>query len=275
VSEEEKTYKIKLNPEFYVVTANDLIKGKQKMTLRESQILYIAMAQVVKEDKDFKTYTTTIPELAEFMKIDESSLYRDIKGICKSLLQRVVEIKVGGDNCKTKGKNWRIIQWVSLADYTDGILTIRLHDEIKPYLIELVSHYSQSLLSTLCSFNSYYASRLYQLIVCERGEHLSPKEEWELSCDEIREFFQIGAKEYSRNYNLIQKTIVPAIEEISKTDFAYIWDYEEIHGTGRGRPLLGVRFKATTFKTKEEKDWYFNRCIPVLDDYNNSKPSEV
>ena len=95
---EEKTYELKLNPDYYVVTANDLIKGRQKMSEREAQLLYIAMAQVVKEDKDFKTYTTTVPELAAFMGISPDSLYRDLKDICKSLLQRVVEIQVGGEN---------------------------------------------------------------------------------------------------------------------------------------------------------------------------------
>ena len=33
---EEKKYPMKLNKNYYVVTANDLIKGRQKMTLRES-----------------------------------------------------------------------------------------------------------------------------------------------------------------------------------------------------------------------------------------------
>ena len=77
----EKQYPIKYDSSYYVVSANDLIKGKQKMSLRESQILSIAISQVVKEDKDFKTYTTTVPELAAFMMIDENSLYRDLEGI--------------------------------------------------------------------------------------------------------------------------------------------------------------------------------------------------
>ena len=127
---EEKTYELKLNPDYYVVTANDLIKGRQKMSDREATLLYIAMAQVVKEDKDFKTYTTTVPELAAFMGIDPNSLYRDLKDICKSLLQRVVEIQVGGENARGR-KKWHIFQWVNSAKYDDGVLTIRLSDDIK------------------------------------------------------------------------------------------------------------------------------------------------
>lgn len=267
---EEKTYQLKLNSDYYVVTANDLIKGRQKMSLREAQLLYIAMAQVVKEDSDFKTYTTTVPELAAFMGIDPNSLYRDLENICTSLLQRVVKIQIGGENARGK-KKWKAFQWISCAEYENGKLTIRLHDEIKPFLIDLVAHYSQSLLGTLCTFNSYYTSRLYQLIVCEKNENPNiPKEEWCFTCDELREFFQVKPKEYERNFNLIQKTIKPAIEELNNSDYAYIWDYEELHGSGRGRPLIGVKFKATTFKNREEKDWYLTRCVPLLEELNDS-----
>lgn len=191
---EEKTYQLKLNSEYYVVSANDLIKGRQKMSLREAQLLYIAMAQVVKEDSDFKTYTTTVPELAAFMGISPDSLYRDLESICTSLLQRVVKIQIGGENARGK-KKWKAFQWISCAEYENGKLTIRLHDEIKPFLIDLVSHYSQTLLGTLCTFNSYYSSRLYQLIVCEQGERPnSPKEEWSFTCEELRKFFKLNQK---------------------------------------------------------------------------------
>ena len=113
---EEKTFELKLNSDYYVVTANDLIKGRQKMSLREAQLLYIAMAQVVKEDKDFKTYTTTVPELAAFMGIDPNSLYRDLEGICTNLLQRVVKIQIGGENARGR-KKWKAFQWINCAEY--------------------------------------------------------------------------------------------------------------------------------------------------------------
>lgn len=261
---QDKTYQLKLNSEYYVVTANDLIKGKQKMTLREAQLLYITMAQVVKEDKDFKTYTTTVQELSAFMGITCDSLYRDLEGICTSLLQRVVKVQIGDDNARDK--KWKAFQWISCAEYDNGKLTIRLNDEIKPFLIDLMSHYSQTLLGTLCAFKSYYTARLYQFIVCEIGEHPNkPKEEWTFTCEELRDFFQIEKNEYLRNYDLIRKTIKPALNELNNSDFAYIWDYEEIHGTGRGCPLVGIRFKAMVFKNREEKDWYMKSCLPVMD----------
>lgn len=258
----DKEYPLQLNKDFYVVTANDLIKGKQKMTLRESQLLYIAISQVVYQDDDFKTYTTTVPELASFMGIDENSLYRDLKQICKSLRQRIVEIQVKGENAK-KGK-WKVFGWIDSAEYDNGKLTIRLSDDIKPYLIELESYYSQTLLGTLLTFRSYYTTRLYQYLIADSNAHWNRIEEWTFTCDQIRDIFQIKEKQYSRNFDLVRYTIKPALEELGNSDYAYVWDYIENRAKKRGRPLESVSFKAIFFKDKAHKETYIRR-LPLLE----------
>ena len=259
----EKQYPMKLEKDYYVVTANDLIKGKQKMTLREAQLLYIAISQVVREDKDFKTYTTTVPELAAFMGITEDSLYRDLEGICTSLMQRVVKIQVGGESAKGR-KKWQIFQWVNSAKYDNGKLTLRLSDDIKPYLLELESYYSQTLLGTLLTFRSYYTTRLYQYLIADSGAQWGSVEEWTFTCEQLRELFQVKGKQYTRPYNLIQKTIKPALEELGKSDFAHVWDYKENHAPTRGRPLESVSFSAVFFKSKQEKDCYVAKFFPAV-----------
>lgn len=266
----EKQYQLKLNNDYYVVTANDLIKGKQKMTLRESQLLAIAISQVVKEDRDFKTYTTTVPELAAFMGIDTDSLYRDLESICTSLLQRVVKIQVGGDNANRK-KKWKAFQWINRAEYDNGKLTIRLSDDIKPYLLELESYYSQTLLGTLMTFRSYYTTRLYQYLVADTGARYGNVHEWTFTCEQLRELFQIGEKQYTRNFNLVQKTIKPALEELGASDYAYVWDYTEHKAKTRGNPLESVSFKAIFFKNKERKEFYLNNSKKIIEDYQQGK----
>lgn len=245
----ETTYPLKLNKEYTVVTANDLIRGKQKMTLREAQLLFIAISQVVKEDKDFKTYTTTVPELAEFMGIDENSLYRDLKSICKALCQRIVEVQTGT-------KKWKVFQWINCAEYDNGTLTIRLSDDIKPYLIDLDRYYSTTLLGTMLSFKSYYATRLYQVLWCDYKAQNEGKEDWIYTCDELRELFQVKDKQYKLNRDLIRYTIIPAINELNKSEYVYIWEYKENKARTKGNPLQGVQFKALFFDNKREKEFF-------------------
>lgn len=269
----EKQYPLKLNNDYQVVTANDLIKGRQKMTLREAQLLSIAIAQVVKEDKDFKTYTTTVSELAAFMNIDENSLYRDLKSICKSLCQQVVEVQIGGDNAKGR-KKWEIFQWVNSAKYDNGKLTLRLSDDIKPYLLELEAYYSQSRLGTLMTFRSYYATRLYQYLLAESNSCRVKREEWSFTCEQLRELFQVKAKQYSRNYDLVRKTIKPALDEIGASDYAYVWDYTEHRTEKRGRPLESISFKVLFFDNKEKKDFYLQKSKPIIEQLRAAAQSE-
>ena len=270
MADKEKKYPLKLNENYYVVAANDLIKGRQKMSLREAQLLFIAISQVVKEDTDFKTYTTTVPELARFMGIDENSLYRDLEGICTSLMQKVVKIQVGGENARGR-KKWEVFHWISSAKYDNGTLTLRLSDDIKPYLLELDSYYSQTMLGTLMTFRSYYATRLYQYLIADTGAKWDTVEEWTFTCDELRELFQVKEKEYSRNYDLIRYTIKPALAELHQSDYAYIYDYTENRSHKRGRPLESVTFKAIFFENsknftaKEKKEHFLKHTKEVME----------
>ena len=230
-------YELKLNKDYCVVSANDLIKGKQRMTIQESKLLYIAISQVVKEDKDFKTYTTTIPELAEFLGITSDNLYRDIDKITDNLLQRFVKIKID------KNK-WKKFQWVNRADYDNGVLTLRLSDDIKPYLLELEKHYSQFVLSTMLTFKSYYASRIYQLLVCD----MMGKEEFEktLTIEELRDFLQIDEKKFSRPFDLIKNTVAIAKEEINEpaSNSCIIMDYRVNKQRRKGSPIQSITLTA-------------------------------
>jgi len=279
----DKKYPLQYDPTYRVVTANDLIKGRQKMSLREAQLLFIAISQVVHADKDFKTYTTTVPELAAFMDIDENSLYRDLEVICTSLCSQVVKIQVGGENAK-KSKKWKIFHWISSAMYDNGKLTLRLSDDIKPYLLELDAHYAQPFLGTLMTFRSYYAIRLYQYLLADIGSKWGKIYEWNFTCEQLRDLFQPYIRDdkgniikalYSRNYDLVRKTIKPALKELGESDFAYVWDYEEHRAAKRGNPLESVSFKAILFENKEKKDFYLNRVKPFAAQYNAERSAAI
>ena len=114
---------IDYNKNHYAVMANTIIKGKQTMSLQEARLIRLLITQIAKNDKDFKTYKVNIQELAEFLEVDSSNLYREIREICQSLMTRTIKIQ--------KGKEWEIFQWLQLAKY-DGQGTITSHLECLP-----------------------------------------------------------------------------------------------------------------------------------------------
>ena len=75
-----------LNSDFNVVQANELVRYKQgNMTMMEAKLLRLAIAQVLKEDTDFKTYVCKMTDLATFLNIPPNNAYRTFKNIADKL----------------------------------------------------------------------------------------------------------------------------------------------------------------------------------------------
>lgn len=237
---------LKLNGEYYSVVANELIRHHQSMTLREMQLLQLVISNVVKEDDEFYLYTTSVTKLSKFLGIKPQSLYRDLDELTDRLMKRIIKDNVDGEVSK--------IHWVDKCTYNTKtkILTVRLHNDLKPYLLGLQRFYSQIDVETLISFKSYYALRMYQIIVCEFGE--KEKEEFYFSCDEIRTLFEIPETKYKLNADLIRRTIKPALDELNDSEHCCIYDYQEVKATTKGNPLQGVKFGAIIFKEKGQKE---------------------
>lgn len=236
---------LQLSKDYYSVVANEIIKGKQRMTLREMQLLQIVISQIVKSDTDLCTYTTTATELAHFLGIQQRSLYRDLDQITDKLLSRIIKINVNGVYTK--------FQWLSKCSYDTNTkkITLKLHEDLKPYLTELERFYSQIKIETLLSFTSYYTVRLYQLLVCNWGEH--SQEEYYFTCDELRDFFQVEETKYKQNADLIKKTIKVAVDELNASDYCIISNYQEVRASTRGTPIRGVRFSVMMCSNAENK----------------------
>ena len=150
---------LSLNNDYFVVCANELIKASQKMTLQEMKLIQIAIAQIKKDDEQLNTYVTIASDLAKFLNTDVRNIYRDYDNITDKLMGNIIKIQ---DEDRIKK-----FQWVSYCEYNRDTqeIKIRLHDELKPYLMGLNQLYTQITLEEIVSFNSYYALRLYQLLV--------------------------------------------------------------------------------------------------------------
>lgn len=226
-----------LNTEHPICMNNDLVKSKSTLTLNETKLLRLAVMQVVKEDKDFKTYRVRIGDLAKALDIDPSNLYKEVQDMCVHLLQQVVLI--GDGNPKHK---WRAFQWCSDCEYENGsgVLTIRLHDKLKPYLIELNKCYLQYGADNVMFMKSVHAIRVYELIKMEmRTQGLIPDEgiTVELLIDEIRKATDTEGK-YDRFSQFKSKVIDVAVREINqKAQFNVEYEYIK-----KGRSVIGFRF---------------------------------
>lgn len=232
-----KKYEMTYNSEHYTVAANDLIRGKQSMNLQTARLIRLLITQVVKEDNDLKTYTCRISDLAKFFNVSKNNLYRDIKQICFDAMDSLVHIGDGDPK-----HPWKMFHWISTASYDgNGSITLRLSDEIKPYVLELEKWFTQYQLKNILEFNSYYAIRLYELIKCEDGARGGCRDEVDFEIDELRKSFDCE-KKYSAFKDFRKNVIDVAVREINeKSDIYVIPTYQK-----SGRAITGVNFKLST-----------------------------
>lgn len=206
-----KKYALTYNKNHYTVAANDIIRGKQSMTLQTARLIRLLITQVVKEDKDLKTYMCKISDLAAFLNVPKNNLYRDIRGICECAMKSVVYIGTADPK-----QPWQMFHWLSTAEYDgEGTLTLRLSNEIKPYILELEKWFTQYQLKNILEFNSYYAIRLYEIIKCEDGATGQKETELEFDIAELRQYFDCE-KKYPAFKDFRKNVIEVAVREINE-----------------------------------------------------------
>ena len=206
-----KKYEMTYNAEHNTVSANDIIRGKQSMTLQTARLIRLLVTQIAEKDKELKTYTCKITDLAKFMNIPRNNLYRDVFKLCECALDSNVYIGTGNPK-----QPWKLFRWISMASYDGkGTITLRLSDEIKPYVLELEKWFTQYKLKNILEFNSYYAIRLYEIIKCEDGATGNMQSELEFEIDELRQYFDCENK-YKSFADFKKNTIEVAVREINE-----------------------------------------------------------
>jgi plasmid replication initiation protein len=245
----------KLNGNLPVVMKNELARGKYSMDLTERRLLYVAMSKIHPDDIEFGTVTFTISEYIKLLeeKMQEGKqkkgghTYNMIKTGCKSLLKRIVEIQTG--------KRWMAFQWVSKAivDENTTEITLRFHDEMKPYLLWMVEEvgFTKFLLKYALPLQSIYAQRFYEIfrgMVYEGNQKIV----YRTRLQDLKQLLDIGNK-YPNFNDFKRKVLEPAEREINgKTDLQIA--FKEIRSRARGRRIEALRFHVQ-LKAGMNPDW--------------------
>jgi len=220
----------------YVVQSNDLVGGKQALKLNSAKLIRAAIMQVVHEDSELKPYIISVKDLAGLLGVSESNLYRDIKSIRDDIKEHPVFIKVSDGN----KVHWRDIPWYSYMEYKSGAgFAIKLNSELKPYLLNLKSHYTQYTLDNILAMKSVYAIRIFELIQKENMLGYLPKEGTDilLSVMVIRECCDCVSK-YERFSQFRAKVLDMAVREIERVTL-YTLEYECLK---KGKSIETIKF---------------------------------
>lgn len=246
--ENSKVYPIIFNENRNVIILNEIIKGKQNMSLQEAKLLRLLIIQVVREDKDFKTYIIKIKDLAKYLNVSNSNLYRDVKNICDLLMSRIVKIHT--NNPKNP---WKTIQWLQLAEYDGkGTLKLMLSNQMQPYILDLCSWFTKYPIKYVLSMNSFYSIRIYELLRMRNNINRNYKEQdisnIELKLDLLKQILDCENK-FKQIGQFKIKVLEVAVKEINQyTDMQVSYEYIK-----ESRKVVGIKFITSNKENPKEQ----------------------
>ncbi len=152
-------------PNLAITQANPLALSRQEMGILTKRLLVLALSDITKDDSELEPIRITAWEYAQLFNIKGKSIYSRIEQSARELLEQTVQIKEpNGD--------WVMFQWVSEARYENGrdnkeqmaCIELKVHEKLKPYLLQLRRDFSIIPTEQLLSFESFNSMRLFEVL---------------------------------------------------------------------------------------------------------------
>ena len=231
-----------------VVTANNFLRasGLENISLKSRKLLYLAIAQCKKTDKQFYTYSISVQDFSALMEIDESNVYKDADMMTDELMQGFIKFTEPGKK--------RFVKFVIFekCEYVDGIIEFRLSKEMCPLLLNLKKDFTQPLLNDFVRMRSNYSIEIWHLM----QQKMKSKKPlmvdictFDLKLDELREVTGTQQK-FKQIGQFKEKVLDKAIREI-KDNCGVVVSYDHIK---KGRTIVGFHFIAKAWNHVEPDD---------------------
>src|SRR5690554_2456787 len=217
-----------------ITQGNPLALSRQEMGILTKRLLVLALSDITKEDLTLEPIRITAWEYAQLFNISGKSIYSRIEESARELLEQTIQIKEpNGD--------WVMFQWVSEARYDNGredgqmaAIEIRIHDRLKPYLLQLRRDFSIIPTEQLLSFESFNSMRLFEVLYT--ASYAGERTELIFDVDDLK--LRLGLDGKYERFKDFRYVLDKAQEEFQAyTCLAY--DYEPLKV---GRKLQRVRF---------------------------------
>lgn len=165
---------INTNLSNYVAMSNNLIMGRQNLTLQEFKLVRLIIMQIIANDLDFRAYEVSPADFARIIgNQDISNIYHVANKLCDSLMSK--KFQLISDN-----GSWMKFNWTSYAAYdaTTKKMRIKLNSDMKPLLLRLVEkgYYSQYTFDNIAQMTSTYAGRLFEMLLANIKTKQLPEE---------------------------------------------------------------------------------------------------
>lgn len=189
--------------------SNAMNEARYKLSMQEQRLILTIASMIKDEDTHATEYSMTAKELSKLWGISLEQTYKEADAITEELHKRTLVIR------DTKAKYFRKSNWIHRSEYKNGVLTMRMHEDLAPHLFQLKKAFTVLQLETVLKLKSVYAIRIYELL-----KQYEKFEERTFSVQELREILILEDK-YPQYYDFKKKVILQAQKELANTDMAF------------------------------------------------------
>lgn len=222
-------------------TSTSITHAKTKMNANELKAFYQVSTLIQKDDTDFLKYSVRVSDFIQKLGLTKTN--NDyVKDLCRCLAKQTFEIEKDGI--------WDIYTIFSSFrfDTKKQIITMSFNDEMKPYLLQLKSNFTQiKEIKYIREFESKYAIRIYTML---KDYRLMNQREFNI--EKLSKILQLP-KSYRDFSYFNQKVLKPAITEINAKSDLKISKVERIK-TSRKITSIIIHFKEKSQIVKQTQN---------------------
>lgn len=227
-----------------VTKANAIIqKSRYDLTLPQQRIILFLISQVKPTDDNFRIYDFSIQDFCRLTGMSDSGTnYADLKASLKAVADQSIFVEEDGVE--------KLVRWLDMVHISknSGTVQLRIHEEMRPYLLHLQAYFTTYELVWILRFRSKYAPRLYEYLRSYNyGFSRFKKYERDFPLDELKR--AVGAEHYDRWINFRQKVLDPSIADINEySDMKVAWAPIKT-----GKQITGIHF---TIQVKSQSEQF-------------------
>lgn len=231
----------------YAVQSHQISRASYSMPVMHRRLIYLLMSQVRPTDNDMPEVEMSIGDIARALGLgDGGRQYEEIRAATRGALSHVLDLDTDD--------GWVQFQWLSRCRYikTRDAVKLKLHDDLKPFVIELQSAFSMLSIADISQLQGRHALRLFELIMSNKGfagKNGNKPGCWYYDAEfaHLRNLLRIAPNEYALTKNFRVRVIDGPVKEINDANLGIRveCDYDRFR---KGRQLLGVRLNVKTLK---------------------------
>lgn len=204
----------KFIPKLYTVQSNDFIRRTiyKHFTLNDLKLFKLIVSKVNFNDTLFdESYTLNYRELDK-IGVNSSNRYNIVSMSLKKLAAYYVNFKnLSGDQIEVG-----LIKNKFIFKQNTGQIIIEIHDDLKPFLLQLDSKYTSYEVENIKEFKSIYAIKTYELLKSWSNDRKTEENQYITTVKNFREYLELKETDYPRYSNFKQRIIQKVIQEINE-----------------------------------------------------------